>query len=241
MWCAGCAVPVTGRRRRFCSRTCANRFHRSVLVPFTCRCCGRQAQVRRADRGRRKYCSRQCYRDHFNAANLTGDRNGRWRGGRALSYGPDWKRIKAEIRARDRVCTACGKTPDENGRALDVHHLNPFRFSGDNEASNLVALCRSCHMPADDHGRSGSAAFLRNVGIERGPTKRELHRLEQKERASAGERERAHRQRRAHELHAAGASLRQIARALGVSHQTVANWLAAAREPGVPYLTRLVS
>jgi DNA invertase Pin-like site-specific DNA recombinase len=116
-------------------------------------------------------------------------------------------------------------TPAENGRALDVHHIDPFRFSGDNRLENLRALCRSCHMRADDHGRAGSATFLRRAGRSSKPTKREIRRLwalaRQAERTA---RRRAH-QTEARRVHAAGASLRQIARALGISHQTVANWI----------------
>jgi hypothetical protein len=53
-----------------------------------------------------------------------------WRGGRALYYGEGWKDIKMQVRARDLVCTNCGKAAEQNGRALDVHHLDPFRFLG---------------------------------------------------------------------------------------------------------------
>src|SRR5207248_7856881 len=103
---------------------------------------------------KRKHCTRACATAAYNTRNLRGKRNGRWRGGRTLPYGPSWKMIKALIRARDETCANCGKTPERNGRALDVHHREPFRFSGDNSPENLVALCRSCHMRADDHGRA---------------------------------------------------------------------------------------
>jgi len=119
------------------------------------------------------YCSRSCSRSAYNKAHFVGALNPRWRGGRVLSYGSGWKTIKAEVRERDQVCRACGKTPAHNGRALDVHHVQPFRFSGDNSLENLIALCRSCHMRADDHGRAGSAKFLHNPTPKR-PTKREI-------------------------------------------------------------------
>jgi hypothetical protein len=62
-----------------------------------------------------------------------------------LRYGPGWKNRRAEIRSRDKVCRACGKTPEQNGSALHVHHLKPYRFGGANNAANLLALCDSCH------------------------------------------------------------------------------------------------
>ncbi|WP_234796332.1 HNH endonuclease [Mycobacteroides chelonae] len=62
-----------------------------------------------------------------------------------LRYGPGWKNRRAEIRKRDKVCRACGKTPEQNRAALHVHHLKPFRYGGTNRPENLVALCDSCH------------------------------------------------------------------------------------------------
>ena len=62
-----------------------------------------------------------------------------------LRYGPGWKQRRQEIRDRDKVCRSCGKTPEENGNALHVHHLVPFRYGGTNLPENLVALCDSCH------------------------------------------------------------------------------------------------
>ena len=66
-------------------------------------------------------------------------------------YGAGWEKRKDEIRERDKVCRICSKTPEENQRALEVHHLKPFKdFMGDHEAANhednLVALCQICHL-----------------------------------------------------------------------------------------------
>lgn len=158
---------------------------------------------------------------------MSGPRNGNWRGGQALSYGPGWREIKEQVRARDGVCRNCGKAPKQNGRALDVHHLRPYRFSGDNSPENLVALCRSCHMQADDHGRRGHARHTRisYADEKRPPSQRELRRRRGKQ-AKARRRKLT---RKAWKLHRRDMSLRQIARKLGVSHQTVANWLTAGR------------
>ncbi|HLH24836.1 MAG TPA: HNH endonuclease signature motif containing protein [Chloroflexota bacterium] len=67
-----------------------------------------------------------------------------FRGG-PFPYGEGWPQIADAIRQRDRVCRRCGKTPEANGRALDVHHVVPFRASRDNSPENLVALCMICH------------------------------------------------------------------------------------------------
>jgi len=177
---------------------------------------------------RQKHCTRSCATATYNSKFKVGPGNPNWKGGPALAYGAYWKATKIKVRDRDKVCTNCGKTPQQNGRALDVHHLEPFRFSGDNSLDNLVALCRSCHMRADDHGRRGSGKFLRRAGVEQKATKREFRRLEQKVRKVEALQQRRRLQERAFELDAAGRSLRQIARELGVSHQTVSNWLSGA-------------
>ena len=224
MGCELCGNPLSGAQRRWCSKRCndRSRYTRRTL-PFTCPSCGRQVLIFANKATRQKHCTRSCATATFNHNHLRGERNVMWRGGRVLYYGVGWKTIKIEVRKRDRVCTHCGKTPEENGRALDVHHLEPFRFSGDNSLNNLVALCRSCHMRADDHGRSGAAKFLRTAGAVSKATKREFRRLEQKVRKVEAMQQRRRLQARAFELAVEGHSLRQIARAVGVSHQTVSN------------------
>lgn len=72
--------------------------------------------------------------------------------------GPDWPQISEKIRKRDKyACRSCGMTAEEHqakwGQALEVHHIVPFYEFTDhrkaNAASNLVTLCKSCHMAAD--------------------------------------------------------------------------------------------
>lgn len=58
-------------------------------------------------------------------------------------YGDDWDKIRYLIYLRDKfTCQDCGI----KGIRLDVHHKVPFLISFDNSLSNLITLCRSCHM-----------------------------------------------------------------------------------------------
>jgi 5-methylcytosine-specific restriction endonuclease McrA len=226
MTCVTCGGTLPPRARRFCSKRCNDRWRCSVrTVPFSCPGCGQTVLLPRKKVGIQRYCTRACATATYNRTHLTGPRNGRWRGGRILSYGFEWKKIKREIRERDGACKSCGKTAEQNGRALDVHHLDPYRFSGSHSPENLIALCRSCHMREVDIGRRGPARFAGPRQLElRPPSRRELRRRR-------GEQQRLKRralQQQAAALRALGRSLRQIARVLGVSHQTVANWLSAA-------------
>lgn len=197
-------------------------------MPFECPACGANVYIPANKASRRKYCTRSCATATYNTNNFRGERNGMWKGGKALSYGAGWKELKEHVRRRDGTCRNCGKTPEENGRALDVHHLNPFRFSGSNAMDNLIALCRSCHMRADDHGRKGSARFLAEAGQPKGPTKREIRQLQAATRAATRQQRRRILQRYAFRLDQEGRTLREIARATGVSHQTVSNWVSGA-------------
>jgi DEAD/DEAH box helicase domain-containing protein len=70
--------------------------------------------------------------------------------------GPNWEEQRGRARARDGYrCRHCG-VGEREGRAHDVHHIQPFRTFGyvrgqndryleANRLENLVTLCRSCH------------------------------------------------------------------------------------------------
>jgi len=84
-----------------------------------------------------------------------GAKHPNWQGGlTAINIsehrGPDWYIAAALARRRDgHVCVVCGKTKEENGREMDVHHLVSWhKFENKKEAnrlSNLVSLCQECH------------------------------------------------------------------------------------------------
>lgn len=71
-------------------------------------------------------------------------------------YGPDWASRREQIFQRDNhACRACGLTRSSATEDLHVHHIRPAReFVSDEEvnyedmnaSSNLIALCRSCHV-----------------------------------------------------------------------------------------------
>ena len=129
-------------RTIYCSIECFSNDRRKSL-PF-CVVCGKPCK-----KLRRKFCSPECKIKWYRGSsvyNYVGENF------RKDAYPVDysaWKTIASEIRNRDKVCVGCGKTPKDNGRALDVHHIIPYRISFDNSPSNLVALCMSCHKKAD--------------------------------------------------------------------------------------------
>lgn len=73
-------------------------------------------------------------------------------------YGDDWEAVRMLVYARDNfVCKDCGMNMHESsskfGCPLHVHHKIPFLQSFDNSLTNLITLCKSCHLSAENKAR----------------------------------------------------------------------------------------
>jgi len=84
--------------------------------------------------------------------------------GRPSFRGGNWEDIAARVRKRDGYrCCHCGRSEEELGRQLDVHHVLPFRmFKTAREANrlkNLVSACPSCHKAEEQKGREQFPLF----------------------------------------------------------------------------------
>ena len=80
----------------------------------------------------------------------SGENHPNWDGG--LSYEPYYIKFNGEFkeRVRDffgRICFICGKSEMNNGRKLDVHHVNYLKMACCDPYIRpmFVPLCRSCH------------------------------------------------------------------------------------------------
>lgn len=144
--CQHCGQPFSpnwsGLPPVYCSTACRQAAQRQPLP--LCEMCGESC----SKHGRR-FCSASCkvrwYRGE-RVYNYLGENF------RKDAYPIDytfWTARAAEVRERDKVCQHCGLTPEENGRALDVHHIVPYRVTQDNSPENLITLCRACHKKAD--------------------------------------------------------------------------------------------
>lgn len=112
------------------------------------------------NRGNHPFCSQACW-GRWAAPRRSGALSPQWLGGHPEYYGPNWGEQKRSARKRDGYkCRHCGKDQKKNGRALDVHHIKPFRTFGyipnendyyllANDLTNLVSLCRRCHKLAE--------------------------------------------------------------------------------------------
>ena len=88
--------------------------------------------------------NRKHYENWFRGENCTF-----FLGGHTNYYGADWRKQRKLARKRDVICQHCGKTKQENGKELDVHHIIPFRYFNKSEEANkldnLITLCIKCH------------------------------------------------------------------------------------------------
>lgn len=76
-----------------------------------------------------------------------GNLNSNWKGGISKEPYPfEWTEIfKKAIRQRDNhKCQLCGISEFENGRKLDIHHIDYKKNNLD--PNNLISLCCHCHM-----------------------------------------------------------------------------------------------
>lgn len=84
---------------------------------------------------------------------LRGQQIHNWAGGVSFKYVmpvEEWRTLCDRVRSRDGYrCTRCGMANAEHFkrycRRLEVHHIVPYRLSGDNSLDNLTSLCLHCH------------------------------------------------------------------------------------------------
>lgn len=81
---------------------------------------------------------------------MGGENAPNWKGGISFEpYAPEFNgRLKKEIRHRDNyICQLCSKNQRENGRKLDVHHIDYDKEN--NNPNNLITLCLGCNAKAN--------------------------------------------------------------------------------------------
>ena len=95
-----------------------------------------------------------------------GHKSHNWKGG--ISFGQYCPRFNNKIKEETRnrynyECFECGISEKENGRKLDIHHVDFNKEQGCNEHEwRLIPLCRSCHMKTN-HNRKQSEYHFKTI------------------------------------------------------------------------------
>lgn len=140
-------VPSNIKKHNFCGKGCYDEWQARNRIVTQCLNCG--CNILDRPRANRLFCSVQCRNEY-----RIGDKNPSWRGGKCY-YGDNWWVQRNKCLKRDKyTCQLCGREAKDEKWGLSVHHMIPFRlFKGDwkkaNKLSNLITLCRKCHMKVE--------------------------------------------------------------------------------------------
>ena len=152
-------------KMHFCSKKCQHEWRtgKTDLIKKkgkykTCPICQTVFYCFPSEIGNKKTCSKEC---SYKLGRLLGKHSGEncnfWAGGYDEYRGASWYKQRSEARKRDNdICQICGKTKEEEGRHMIVHHIVPFRFFENdyvkaNDLINLMCVCASCHGKMESH------------------------------------------------------------------------------------------
>ena len=163
---------------KFCSRACYTEWMRENqrgenhpcwvgdYIEVTCEWCGKKfTQSRyRVENQNSRFCSRECL-GKWHSEFMSGENCPTWQGGLSFEpYGRDFNsELKEKVRTRDgRRCMMCGMLANDNGRKLDIHHIDYDKQN--NDESNLISLCMSCHRKTNNNRDAWQSMLQRVIG-----------------------------------------------------------------------------
>lgn len=119
-------------------------------IELNCDFCDKDIVKPPSEINKYNFCSINCM-GNFRSERYTGSGHPNWEENYPNRYTGDWLEVKNSALKRDNHrCQKCGKEKEEIGQEPDVHHITPVKeFDDQNEAhklSNVICLCRSCHM-----------------------------------------------------------------------------------------------
>lgn len=168
--------PSRKDRTNFCSRKCQGTWRTDNMcgengprweggnVVKVCEQCGKKYTVTRCRDTISRFCSHKCRTEW-----QTGENSPAWKGGVSFEpYCPKFNEaFKESIREKfDRVCFLCPTTEEENGRKLDVHHVNYDKSClCDDAKCEFVPLCVSCHIKTNYNRGYWENLILKKLGV----------------------------------------------------------------------------
>ncbi len=165
-------------KRRFCDN-CLSK-HKSDLftnkIKTTCGYCGKEIEVipSRFYSNKYCYCDTTCMAKHYSEI-YSGENSPTWKGGDPGHYKGHWIRQAKLCRERDNnTCQICGKTKEEQGQNMDVHHIKRYRYFEDpeeaNKLDNLISLCHCCHSFVHSNSNIDKLYIIEDNKIQSDPT-----------------------------------------------------------------------
>ena len=135
----------------FCSAKCYHKWSKGENARLwnggksylqKCKWCGKPFYIWPSRKNRRRFCSYSCTKQ-WRSEKLSseiGENSRNWQGGISFDpYPPEFnKPLRRRIRKRDQyICAICGN------KGKSVHHIDYDKTN--NNVSNLITLCKSCH------------------------------------------------------------------------------------------------
>lgn len=141
-YCIDCGTRITSQAKRCSSCAGKGKLGSRWLGGLpNCIDCGKILCRRQSKSKRCKKCTRVLWGLSHSLDNAPN-----WRGGKSFEpYSIKWtNKLKEIIRERDIYkCRLCNKTEKDNGRKLDVHHIDYDKKNCSSD--NLICLCSKCH------------------------------------------------------------------------------------------------
>lgn len=152
-------------KRKYCSHSCYVNSGKMGKRPKNrlikqCTQCGTDIErpVSNFREGLNPFCSAKCLSENFSEnGKIKGNKNPNWNGGVSNpAYRTKWNTVKKQVKKRSNgICEICGKIKKQ----MDVHHIIPvdkgLPIEEINQLSNLMYLCRKCHIIEDKNRRGG--------------------------------------------------------------------------------------
>lgn len=115
------------KNKRFCSVKCKSDYSRTDRI---CKKCQKVFSICkstiRTSNSSGNYCSRNCYENSMRTGTIK-HKNG-------------FRGIVRREFPKPQNCARCGTT-----EVIHIHHIEPFRYTQNNNLKNLIPLCNSCH------------------------------------------------------------------------------------------------
>lgn len=158
--CEQCKSASIVYAKRFCSRSCYDKYRylHQRRVPRVCPTCGKTVYGNKDHKLKEGLCVLCTRRKIVSKLHGTGSSNSNWRGGsegwRTGRFGLDknglsWKTQSRLARERDKHRCSTPGCSETFKRAVDVHHIVPYRVSFSHALENLKCYCQRCHRKED--------------------------------------------------------------------------------------------